>query len=129
MRGLRRRHGRKRGRAGTFLGAEHRRERDEAVEVNIPPHLLPLWRKTRLQFKGDPHRRYEQFMHYAGETDGEDMAAVQSSADDTLDAMIRERTRVACPPRHPCSPNCMSSLGGVCTCSCGGQNHGVCAAA
>lgn len=81
-----------RGHAGTWLGAEHRRERDEAVEVNIPPHLLALWRRTKGQFKGTPHERYEQFMQHVHDVDGsgEEMTALQDDADDKLAAMIRE---------------------------------------
>ena len=88
-----RRRRRRRGRAGTWLGAEHRRERDEAVAVNIPLHLLSLWRRTKHQFKGTPHQRYEAFMQYAHDTEGEEMAALQEDADDKLAAMIREYER------------------------------------
>lgn len=28
-------------------------------------------------------------------------------------------------PKHVCSAKCMSATGGVCECSCGGENHGA----
>lgn len=91
-RALRRRYSRRFGHYGTYRGAEHRRERDEQVEVNIPPHLIPLWRRTRRQFRGTPHQRYEQFMQYVHDSgEGEGMAALQDEADEKLERMIRDR--------------------------------------
>jgi hypothetical protein len=78
---------------GTGRGWEHRRELDEAVVVNLPPHLQALWRKTKHQFKGTPERRLEQFMQYAEEHEGEDMAVLQDDADAALAKMIREYER------------------------------------
>ncbi len=122
MKRLRRRHVRRRkALAGTWLGAEHRRERDEGAEVNIPPHLLSTWRRVKRQFRGTPHQRYEQFTQYIHDH-GEDMGAMQDEADARLDEMLRSRE--ACNPNVPCSAECRMATGPVCHCSCGGQNHG-----
>jgi hypothetical protein len=78
---------------GTPGGWEHRREREEAVIVNLPPHLQALWRKTKHQFKGTPERRLEQFLEYAEQHGGEEMGALQDEADAKLEMMIKEYER------------------------------------
>jgi hypothetical protein len=75
---------------GTPHGWEHRKELDEAVTVNIPPHLQALWRKTKNKFKGTPQRRLEQFEHYVHEHEGEENSVLQDEADAQLARMIRE---------------------------------------
>lgn len=80
------------GHYGTRRGAEHAREREEQAEVNIPPDLLPLWRRTRRQFRGTPHQRYEQFMQYAHDSgEREAMGALQDDADAKLERALIQR--------------------------------------
>jgi hypothetical protein len=78
---------------GTPGGWEHRKERDEAVVVNIPPHLQALWRKTKNKFKGTPEKRLEQFLQYVHEHEGEEMGVLQDEAEAQLAKMIREYER------------------------------------
>jgi hypothetical protein len=75
---------------GTPRGWEHRKERDEAVVVNMPPHLQALWRKVKHTFKGTPDQRLEQFLQYVHEHEGEEMGILQDEADKQLARMIRE---------------------------------------
>jgi hypothetical protein len=78
---------------GTPHGWEHRREKDEAVIVNMPPHLQALWRKVKHNFKGTPEHRLEQFMEYVDEHAGEEMGVLQDEADKQLAKMIRDLER------------------------------------
>lgn len=74
-----------------FRAWETRRERDEFAAQSIPSDLLPLWDRTKLQFRGTPETRVEAFMQYAHDAgDGEAIDAVQDEADRKLAAMIRE---------------------------------------
>jgi hypothetical protein len=75
---------------GTGRGWEHRKERDERVLVNLPPHLHTLWNKLKLQFKGTPEERMKNFLEYVEENPGEDMAGLQDAADKALNKLIRE---------------------------------------
>ena len=76
-----------------YRGWERRRERDEFVAVNVPADLLPLWERTKLQFRGTPEERLEAFLAYAHDHEGEGVAALADEADAKLEAMIREFQR------------------------------------
>jgi hypothetical protein len=78
---------------GTPRGWEHRKEREEAVIVNLEPQLQSLWKKLKYQFKGTPGHRLEQFQKYVHEHEGENMRFLQEEADDKLDRMIKEYER------------------------------------
>lgn len=73
-----------------FRSWETRREHDEFVAVNIPADMLPLWERSKLQFKGSPESRLEAFMAYAHDHEVDGIAAVIDEADAKLDAMISE---------------------------------------
>ena len=79
---------------GTPRGWEHRKEKDEAVHVNLPPHLQPLWKKVKYQFKGTPERRLEQFLQWVHDTGEREVNHfMQDEADAKLDQMIKEYER------------------------------------
>ncbi len=78
---------------GTPRGWEHRKEKEEAVIVNMPPHLQALWKRVKHNFKGTPERRLEQFLEYVHEHEGEEMGALQDEADKALAKMIRDYER------------------------------------
>jgi len=77
------------------MGAQHyraaatRSEREEAVTVNLPADLLPLWRVTRLQFKGAPAKRLDAFLAYAHDHGTEIEHAIDAEAEATLARDIR----------------------------------------
>jgi hypothetical protein len=73
-----------------YRAAETRRERDEFATQNIPSYLIPLWNRVKLNFRGSPEERAEQFLHYAHEHEGEGIEAISEEADKKLEAMIRE---------------------------------------
>jgi len=75
---------------GTPRGWEHRKEKDDFTEQNIPPEYLVLWRKLKNRFKGTPHERAEQFMEYVEEHPGENTEALQENADKEVAKMTRE---------------------------------------
>ncbi len=89
--------------------AETRSEREEAVTVNLPAHLLPLWRRTRRQFKGSPQQREDAFLQYVHDHPREAGAALQEDADTTLDDMIREYEARS----NPRTPTAVQSIGFV----------------
>jgi len=58
---------RERNRARSTAG-ERRAESNQAVEVNLDPSLVPLWRRVRKSIKGTPRKsRTEAFLHYVEE--------------------------------------------------------------
>ncbi len=69
---------------------ETRREREQAVTVNLSADLLPLWERTKLQFKGTPSERLEAFLAYAHDHEDAGIEAVMDEADAKLEAMIAE---------------------------------------
>lgn len=75
---------------GTGRGWEHRKEKDDRAEMNIPPEYLSLWRKLKTLFKGTPDERAEQFMEYIEEHPGENDAWLQQNADKELAKVTRE---------------------------------------
>jgi hypothetical protein len=99
-------------------GWEHRREADEAVEVNLRPDEIALWRKIKARFKGSPHERFEKFRHYVHDHPealrahvalvGETQAAALVRARESAAAVkvpcrtpYRFRTKAACNPETP----------------------------
>jgi 2'-5' RNA ligase len=78
---------------GTQRGWETRREREEAVVREIEmsaPHLLPLWKKLKFQFKGEPETRAQKFIEYVQEHEGEEIGVLQDHADRELKRLIKE---------------------------------------
>jgi alkanesulfonate monooxygenase SsuD/methylene tetrahydromethanopterin reductase-like flavin-dependent oxidoreductase (luciferase family) len=76
---------------GTPHGWEYRKEKDEAVLVNLPPHLQGLWKKNKNLFKGTPERRLEQFQEYVHNLgERETTHFIQEEADNQLERMIKE---------------------------------------
>lgn len=76
--------------ANAYKGWETRREREEAVTVNLPPDLLPLWNRVKYQFKGTPAKRLREFLEYAHNHGGEGIDALQGEADKKLQKMLRD---------------------------------------
>jgi hypothetical protein len=67
-----------------------RREREQAVTVNIAPDLMPLWERVRWQFKGTPQERLEAFTRYVEEHPDEVTRELQAAAERKLDACLDE---------------------------------------
>lgn len=74
-------------------GWEHRREKDERAQVNIPPEFHGLWNKLKSRFKGTPDQRAEQFMEYVEEHPDENIEWLQENADREVAKMTREFER------------------------------------
>ena len=83
--------------AAAYRGWEKRREHDEAVTVNLPADMLPLWEKAKGQFKGSPDERREAFLQFAHDQgDGAVIEALIDASDARLAGMLREyRARFA----------------------------------
>ena len=74
-----------------YRGWEHRRERDERVEVNLPEDLVPLWRRVKRGLRcKTPHECYEAMIHYAEEHPGEAVVAMADDAERDLTRLLRE---------------------------------------
>ncbi len=74
---------------GAYRGWERRRERDEAVTVNIPADLLPLWERVKGGIRGEtPHARFEALMAYAEAHESEAIEAMAEDADRKIEAML-----------------------------------------
>lgn len=74
-----------------YRGWEHRRERDERVEGNLPADLVPLWRRVRRGLRcTTAHECYEAMMHYAEEHPGEAVVAMAEDAERDLTRLLRE---------------------------------------
>lgn len=81
---------------------EKRKENDEFTEMNIPEELIPLWKKVKNQFKGDPHSRYEHFMEYYEEHPEEAIYAKMEIADKMLKEQEKqEKKEMQCRKRCP----------------------------
>jgi len=77
-----------------YRGWEHRRERDERVEGNLPADLVPLWRKVKRGLRcTTAHDCYEAMMHYAHEHPGEAVVAMAEDAERDLERMLRAERR------------------------------------
>jgi hypothetical protein len=72
-------------------GWETRREREEAVTVNIEPGERALFERAKGALKGSPSQRLEKFEQYVHDHQGEVWEALQESADEKLEAMIAAR--------------------------------------
>jgi hypothetical protein len=76
-------------------GWEHRRESAERVEVNVPPELVPLWRRTQSKYRGTPHQRFERFMHDAHDDERAAIVALEQEAERRLTAELARREALA----------------------------------
>jgi hypothetical protein len=86
-------------------GWEHRREAAQAVTVNLPPELLPLWERIQTAFRGSPDQRQRAFLQYVHEHPGEQIASIQAAADATLARLVAERAaRQDAPPATAPAP-------------------------
>lgn len=71
-----------------------KRENDEAVAVNLEPHLLPLWNKMKDEWNPrhmNPEQREEKFRQYVHDHQKEVQASVQREADTKLSKLIAQR--------------------------------------
>jgi len=80
--------------SSAYRGWEHRRERDQAVEGNLPADLVPLWRKVKRGLRcTTSHDCYQAMMHYAHEHPGEDVVALAEDAERDLARILGEERR------------------------------------
>jgi hypothetical protein len=90
-------------RASYLRGWEHRREKEEAVLVNLSPDEIVLWRKIKNRFKGSPHERFEKFKHYVHEHPEELRRRLGEHGEERAKALVRKRE--AAPfVNVPCEP-------------------------
>ena len=79
---------------GARQGVERWRERSEAVEAGLEPHLVPLWRRIRDGVKGSNcDERLTKFNEYVEAHPDEALAALERAAEQKLDALLRDRRR------------------------------------
>ncbi len=79
---------------GAYRGWEHRRERDERVEGNLPADLVPLWRRVKRGLRcTTAHECYKAMMHYAEEHPNEAVVAMAEDAERDLTRLLREERR------------------------------------
>jgi hypothetical protein len=90
-------------RLGARRGWEHRKEADEAVEVNLSPDERGLWRKLKGRWRGAPHARLEAFRHYLHDHPGELRAERAGHGEARAKVLVRERERAAF-SKAPCAP-------------------------
>lgn len=81
--------------ASATRGWEHRRESAERVEVNLPPELVPLWRRTSSRYRGNPHQRFERFMHDVHDDERAAIVALEQQAEARLRGEIAARESLA----------------------------------
>lgn len=74
-------------------GWEHRKEKDDFAEKNIPPEHVMLWRKMKNQFKGTPDQRAERFMEWLEGHPGEENEFLQDRADVDVRKLQREQQK------------------------------------
>jgi hypothetical protein len=67
------------------------RQRDEAVEVNVPADLVPLWHRVKKSIAGGSHERFEHLVEYAEENPREVLEALQASADAKVEQLVLDR--------------------------------------
>lgn len=72
-----------------YRAADTRREREEAVTVNLPPDLLPLWDKVKASFSGAPDARREAFLQYAHEHGKEAIEALDAASAIRVAAIVK----------------------------------------
>ena len=82
--------------AAARKGHVTRSEREEAVTVNLPPDLLPLWHRVKAGLRGTPDQRREAFLQYAHDHAGEAVQAMAIASDGKVAEIVR--ARVASPP-------------------------------
>lgn len=81
-------------RSPSVTKAERRSESDDAVEANLPPDLVSLWREHRRAFKATARRsRTEAFLEWAERSPEAVLAAQADAADADVERMIREHER------------------------------------
>jgi len=75
--------------SGAYRGWEHRRERDERVEQNLPADLVPLWRRVKRGLRcTTPHDCYEKMLQYAHDNPGESVVALAEDAERNLERLL-----------------------------------------
>lgn len=75
---------------------ERRQESDQSVEGNLPPDLIPVWRKVRRTIRGGPYRsRTEAFLEWAEENPGEVWAIREADAAKELTRLLRAEQRAS----------------------------------
>jgi hypothetical protein len=80
-------------RAGAVRWAD-RWQRAEASVEGHAPHLVPLYRRIYDAFGNvTPDERFNRFVEYAEEHEGEVLEALQRSADKQVEALLRDRKR------------------------------------
>jgi hypothetical protein len=90
--------------ASYLRGWEHRREKDEAVEVNLSPEEAALWRRMKGRFKGTPHERMTKFRHWLHDHPGELERETGRRSESRVVDLVRRResaAAVAVPCRDP----------------------------
>ena len=90
-----------------YRGADTRGERNERVEQDLPPELVPLWRKMRGQFRGGtPHERAVRFQEYADTDEGERarLELLEQESGERTEAFVLERDGCVCNDND--SPRC-----------------------
>jgi hypothetical protein len=94
-------------------GWEHRSEKDEAVEGNLSPDEVALWRKMKSRWKGSPHARLEKFREYLHDHPGELRAERAGHGERKAKALVRQRE--AAPfVKAPCAPPYRSRVKRAC---------------
>ena len=74
-------------------GWEHRKEKDEFTENNIPAELRTLWPKLKNKFKGTPDQRYEHFMEYVEEHPNEVSETLEKHSEKQVAKLLREQAK------------------------------------
>jgi hypothetical protein len=78
----------------SYRGWDKRRERDERVEGNLSPDLVPLWRKVKRGLRcTTSHDCYEAMMQYAHEHPGEAVVAMAEDAERDLEKLLAAERR------------------------------------
>lgn len=79
------------GKKSRVRATERRQESDQEVERDIPPELVPLWRKTKRHLKPTARMsRAEQFMKWAEDNPGEVLDAQADAAERDVERLVRE---------------------------------------
>jgi len=80
---------------------ERKQEDDDAVRVNLPADLLPVFEKHRRAIKGSARRsRTEAFLEWAHENPDEVVAIQQAEADRALKQLIKQQHELERAVRH-----------------------------
>ena len=85
-------------------GWEHRKEKDEAVLVNLDPHEIALWERTKAQFKGTPEQRERSFRQYVHDHPTEIYTQLEVVSDSALARLLKEQRRATDLVEVPCEP-------------------------